>query len=83
MSGYQAGISRKRIYRLKNGGDLIISLGDNLLLDLCSGLGRSRHHGLKGNRCERVGGREGVQDGLSLRNGVNGCSKNERDVFLT
>ena len=65
----------ERIYRLKNGGDLILSLGDNLLLNLCSRLGRSRQLGLKGNRCERVGGREGVQEGLGLKDGVNGRSK--------
>lgn len=76
MSGYQSrGTSKKRIYRLKNGGDLILSLGDNLLLNLCSRLGRSRQLGLKGNRCERVGGREGVQEGLGLKDGVNGRSK--------
>lgn len=67
MSGYQARTSKERIYRLKNGGNIILSLGDDLLLDLCGRLGRSRQLGLKGNRCERVGGREGVQDGLSLK----------------
>ena len=49
------------------GDDLMLGLGDNLLLELCSRLGRSRQLGLNGNRRERVGGRKGVQYGLCLR----------------
>ena len=47
MSESKAGTSKKRIYRLKNSGDGVFSLGDNLLLDLGRRLGRSRQLGLK------------------------------------
>jgi hypothetical protein len=44
----------------------MLSLGEDLLLDLCGGLSLSREIGLKGNRSERVGGCKGVQYSLSL-----------------
>lgn len=45
----------------------MVGLGEKLLLDLGVRLGRSRPLGLKRNRRERVGGREGVQYSLGLR----------------
>ena len=44
----------------------MLGLGENLLLELCGRLSRSRQIGLKRNRRKRVGGREGVQYSLGL-----------------
>jgi hypothetical protein len=60
VSGYGAGASKTRIYRLDDGGDVSLSCGKNLLLNLGGRLGRSRLLGLDGYRRERVSGREGV-----------------------
>jgi hypothetical protein len=67
MSGYNAAALKKGMYRLNDSGDGILSLGDELLLDLCGRLGRSGLLGLKRNRCECVRGGEGMQDSLGLR----------------
>ena len=54
----------------------MFGLGDNLLLELCRRLGRSRQLGLKGSRYDCIGGREGVQYNLSLRKSSERMVKN-------